>query len=695
MDEKIFSQFKAVPLRQPVAVKGLHTWPELYKYILEELDRCASHKSYLTMFKESPSDTNTFNTSTFDVIRDRLKGTDTNLDIVNGELVLNTNKLHYKKDSLNKTTLYKLQWDFKSYNTLKDVKIPEFINLININEAKYKSLKDQFSDFQLIPVGLNPSLYDLRIANANKKRIRGLCSILEKIEELYKTTYIDFTNSITEQIMDTIDNVPSFEDFISIDYNFEYLSIGLEDHSPGLITKLVKWIWQKLQDLWDFITGFVNRVINFISRLLQKIKRYFKSRKITYSQENVKKLNEWLESKELKVLPLKDCDGFLELHKSILDNAKEVIVSFVHGGKTIPELIKEGIIKIPTNLTDKGKKIILEGKIEEIDTVKGKDILNFIDSTNKIDIETIKDDNSTVQFYNGTIKSLEYQIEVMEKKYNPIIEQAKKSNTNKVIEKVLTSMSNNSIDSKTLSQTTTAYLTTISFVLKLIQVNINRLIPFYNEFLRKFCEFFLNNEQAILVRYKDPDFIEKALNKLRPYTSIEEMNFYKASDLIKVQNELGYSVQFGAHEVNKNNAFCAICDLGSKCIGIIGDGLIKTFSRKELEAILGHEYGHYLKTHNTSDILAIMKSILTGKELKRPNRKLRYELEADIYGAKHTDPTTMLNALLIFAKKYPELLQISNELKLRLNYLRIWVETKQQPDLEEYLKKHNDPEYSN
>lgn len=692
MDEKIFSQFITVPLRQPVAVKGLHTWPDLYTYILEELERCAKQPSYLSMFKESPSDTNPFNTSTFDIIKDRLKGTDTNLDIVSGELVLNTNKFHYKEDSLNKNTLYKLQWDIKSYNTLKDVKIPEFFNLVELNKSKYVSLKEQFGNFNLVPVGLHPSLYDLRIANANKKRIRGLCNILEKIENLYKTTYVDFTNSITSQIMGYRENIPSFEDFISVNCSLESLQIGLEDTNPNIIQKIVSWIWEKLQALWDFITKFFNRVINFISKLIQKIKRFFKSRKITYNPENVKKLNEWLSSKELQVIPLKDCDGFLEFHKEILAHADIVIKKSVHGPTTLPQLIEEGIIKVPSNLTEKGREILLEGKLEKMDKVSGKDALSFSDNTKQINIDNIKDEKSTVQFYNDAVKFLEYQIELMEKKYNPIIEHAKKSNTEKIIKKTLQELGNN-LDSKNMTSAVNSYLGIISFIIKLIQVNINRLIPFYNEFLRKFCQLFLNNEEAILLKYKDPDFIEKVLNSLRPFARIEEMDFYRASHLAKIGNEVGDTIAVASSELFDTNACCAICDLGTKTIGIVGEGLIKLLSKQELDAILGHEYGHYLNTHNTQNIITIMKSVLTGKDVEMPPRSLRQELEADSYGVQMTSPDAMMSSLLKLTKKFPTLLKNNDEIVLRLAYLREWKKTNKQPDLEEYLKKHNDPKY--
>lgn len=702
MDDKIFSQFKTVPLRQPVAVKGLHTWPSLYTYILEELERCAKQPSYLSMFKESPSDINAFNVSTFDIIRDRLKGTDTHLDIVSGELVLNTNKFHFKEDSLNKNTLYKLQWDFKSYNTLKDVKIPEFFNLMESNKSKYISLKEKFGDFELTPPGLYPSLYDLRIATANKKRVRGLCNILEKIEDLYKTTYVDFTNSITTQVMEYKENLPSFEDFISVDHSFESLSIGLEDAKPGVVKRIVTWVWDKLKALWKFITKFFNRVINFIHKLVQKVKRFFKARKVTYNPENVKKLNEWLEKKEVAVLSLKDCDGFLELHKSSLENADAIVRKIVEtkmktGEDALPikDFIASGLIKLPSNLSDKGKELILKGNTDGFEKIKGKDILTFVDSNRPINIDSIKDEKSTRDFYDDAIKSLEYQVELMEKKYNPIIEQAYKSNTDKKIEKVLTETMGNTISPDQLSAVAHIYLSIVSFTLRIIQININRLIPFYNEFLRKFCELFLNNESAVLVKYRDPEFIEELFSSMKVFTRIEEMDFYKTSELVESSHKLGVSIYTATtHPMYENNAMIGICDLGTKSIGMITDNIIKIVgSGNELKAILGHEYGHYVHTHNTVSLENFLKTMLSGKEVKPPLRKLKDELEADIYGAKYTSPKDVFNGLALLAKKFPSLLTMNDELKLRLQYLKDWHNSGHQPDLDEYLKKHNNPEY--
>lgn len=196
-----FNNIKTVAIYQPVAVNGLHIFPELYKFIMEEIDRCSKKQSYLTMFSEFPSLDNVYNTSTYDIIRCKLKGTGTNLEVVDGKLTLNTNKFYFKEDTKVLKTLYKLQWDEKSYTTLKNVKIPEFINMINLYRPKYESIKEQVSQYTLTPSYLYPSIEDQKIASANKKRLEGLFQIAKKIEDLYETVYVNFVNSITEQLI--------------------------------------------------------------------------------------------------------------------------------------------------------------------------------------------------------------------------------------------------------------------------------------------------------------------------------------------------------------------------------------------------------------------------------------------------------------------------------------------------------------
>ena len=196
-----FNNIKTVAIYQPEAVNGLHIFPEIYKFIMEEIDRCSKKRSYLTMFSEMPSVDNIFNTSTFDIIRDKLRGTGTNLEVVDGKLTLNTNKFYFKEDTKVLKTLYKLQWDEKSYNTLKDVKIPEFINMINVYRPKYESIKEQVSQYTLLPSEIYPSTADQKLASANKKRLDGLFQIAKKIENLYENVYVDFVNSITEQLI--------------------------------------------------------------------------------------------------------------------------------------------------------------------------------------------------------------------------------------------------------------------------------------------------------------------------------------------------------------------------------------------------------------------------------------------------------------------------------------------------------------
>ena len=196
-----FNSIKTVAIYQPEAINGLHIFPEIYKFIMEEIDRCSKKRSYLTMFSEMPSVDNIFNTSTFDIIRDKLRGTGTNLEVVDGKLTLNTNKFYFKEDTKVLKTLYKLQWDEKSYNTLKDVKIPEFINMINVYRPKYESIKEQVSQYTLLPSEIYPSTADQKLASANKKRLDGLFQIAKKIENLYENVYVDFVNSITKQLI--------------------------------------------------------------------------------------------------------------------------------------------------------------------------------------------------------------------------------------------------------------------------------------------------------------------------------------------------------------------------------------------------------------------------------------------------------------------------------------------------------------
>ena len=196
-----FNSIKTVAIYQPEAVNGLHIFPEIYKFIMEEIDRCSKKRSYLTMFSEMPSVDNIFNTSIFDIIRDKLRGTGTNLEVVDGKLTLNTNKFYFKEDTKVLKTLYKLQWDEKSYNTLKDVKIPEFINMINLYRPKYESIKEQVSQYTLLPSEIYPSTADQKLASANKKRLDGLFQIAKKIEGLYENVYVDFVNSITKQLV--------------------------------------------------------------------------------------------------------------------------------------------------------------------------------------------------------------------------------------------------------------------------------------------------------------------------------------------------------------------------------------------------------------------------------------------------------------------------------------------------------------
>lgn len=217
MDKHIFESFVTIPVNQPVAVRGLHTWPFLYEIIIDELRRCVSKSSYLGMYYEQPSD-NIFNTSIYDIIRNNLKGTDVNLEVVKGELTLNLNKFIYPEDTKVKKTLYKLQWDEKSYITLRDIKIPEFFAIVEEFKTEFIAIKEQVKDYPLYPPTYTDISHDdEKLSIANKKRFKGLCNILDKLEYLYMEVYVRIVNEITEQILklekpEHEETIPNIED---------------------------------------------------------------------------------------------------------------------------------------------------------------------------------------------------------------------------------------------------------------------------------------------------------------------------------------------------------------------------------------------------------------------------------------------------------------------------------------------------
>lgn len=191
-----FESIKAIKFYQPMVVRGLHAWPVLYTIILEQLKKCANANSYESMWKDMPGDTD-YNCQIFDYIRTHLKDTGTFLEVIDGELTLNINKFVFKEDSDRTMSLYKLQWDEKSFNTFKNIKLPEFVDLIDRTNNEYISYKEYFNECRLF--NNQESYFGKRLAITNKRRINGLLNIIEKIKYLYTDIYPEFINGIIEE----------------------------------------------------------------------------------------------------------------------------------------------------------------------------------------------------------------------------------------------------------------------------------------------------------------------------------------------------------------------------------------------------------------------------------------------------------------------------------------------------------------
>ena len=730
MDEKIFSQFKTVPLRQPIAVKGLHTWPNLYKYILEELERCAKHPSYLSMFKESPTDTNPFNTSTFDIIRDRLKGTDTHLDIVSGELVLNTNKFHYKEDSLNKNTLYKLQWDFKSYNTLKDIKIPEFFELMESNKNKYISFKEQFGNFNLVPVGLNPSLYDLRIAKANKKRINGLCNILEKIENLYKTTYVDFTNSISEQLLQNFcsDTVIAEESLylrnLSLEQELDITDIAIESiisNIKDFFVNIGKKIIKILKKIFEACVNILTKIVNFIRGLFTKVDKYTsKDDKDSKSEnkpkhdpefENKKKaLLEYLQKEKMQFINYED---FVNLCKLITDTTLSYVTILEKVGDSLENVNKANTIFTKErsgenssyyevlrelDILDYTKYNLSENIIDYITIRKEKTLklpsityLEFIDKAFKISFTKLTQENVDElvdTFINNAKKRIteinEQSIKVATKLKN-YYENEGSQKLNDWFEKFSKlNVSDNNENNLKVVQTFVNYYTGLLNVTcqgnmhLLTLINTNYSVA-TNETIRYLVKNFkLNNKNHITI--KDMESIEKELSNIRPVTTIGEYNVYHLNDIIKISLEKidkhqGNRLLYEFESYTKSPQAFAIKSTGHLKYFIVASDIVLKAPKDIREFILWHEYGHVKHTHMGVSFQAVVNAMQYGKTKflqfmhNNGNRLLKQEIEADSEGVKHTSPDAAIRAMEFLKKYLPD---GDSELDKRIQFFKRW-----------------------
>lgn len=200
METQDILQIETYPLYYHEAYICINTWPTVYTYCISELRRCVKEYTFLSMFKETPDIVNIYNVSTFDVIKNYIAKTPTNLVYTQDYITLNINKCIFDSQSVVKKSLLHLGWTKQNLDTLRDKRILEFEELRQVFNCEKNSIKTQLEETPLIQDGLSPSQEDIYLAEANKKRVFGILNIINQIEKIYDEGYKLFINDITEQL---------------------------------------------------------------------------------------------------------------------------------------------------------------------------------------------------------------------------------------------------------------------------------------------------------------------------------------------------------------------------------------------------------------------------------------------------------------------------------------------------------------
>ena len=153
---------------------------------------------------------------------------------------------------------------------------------------------------------------------------------------------------------------------------------------------------------------------------------------------------------------------------------------------------------------------------------------------------------------------------------------------------------------------------------------------------------------------------------LRPQSPYEKVENQKLTDFI--QQKTGVTISY-FYIVNSDSTFGGMTGIPTRPIMTISKRMYESFTRDELEYVILHEAGHYVKGHTVKEALVQLIVIVLGfsvfKMLKMPSAPIlvgavvsgiacgivmiqfarSFEWEADAYALQHLeDPQSMIRA---------------------------------------------------
>ena len=262
---------------------------------------------------------------------------------------------------------------------------------------------------------------------------------------------------------------------------------------------------------------------------------------------------------------------------------------------------------------------------------------------------------------------------------------------------------------------------TLRFPIKIINRQLSSSLPFFNGIINKVVGEFkrvtgLTPLNTIRLMFKEDQNVKnfmKILNKYQ-YSQINEMPVYSTDGLIDALINMSSNFhnnddtinafkdklnEIAKDEQTMTNACCVTMPdpMKNSTILVIGSGLIKKYSKDEIDYIIGHEYGHYKHTHGSRTLIGVLNEIVkTGKFIYNMNpRKIDEELEADLYGAQYSTFDAAISALSKLGPSIREIKlafgpfkMVETDIKYRINFLKEAKKKDGNIDVQEYIRTH-------
>lgn len=479
------------------------------------------------------------------------------------------------------------------------------------------------------------------------------------------------------------------------------------NESLNSIISFIKTIYRKIieyiKKFIQWLKDLFRKAIKYIKSVIKKfIITDFKHRILANEaflnidadvEEHKKELINYINSKSLKLVRNKEFIPLINIIKSFLKNFDKTLIKLKEIMDTKKPMNKSmlglyidfNIISFDNEISDKTKDFLIGKSNTFGDKVFGYQIFEYNDID--FDLSELTAKNVDTIYY-SLLKQIDRQIDIIDTTILPELDNFYKyceqnlgnNSTQLTIQlenKILENFKNEDLSKFQNFYNSTFFMitSTVKSISTIIASNIDQIIPFYNTFINKF-----RKEVQDIVELKkkqitinNPEFIQKELNKIIPYTKIKGINCYKFSSILPILNKNKI------YEINSFNSYCLYIPYSISQFIIIGDRLIEIFNTNELKFTIAHEYGHCVLLHNLKEESDNLFATMKNAKIEQQNRSIKEEIEADSKAVSMIGLDNSIDALLGIKRKLNK--YSDSDINTRIIYLQNWKKLGYQPNI--------------